>query len=332
MTKHKVYFGAVPGMSESQIEDMEKELKRQIPNIGYTFYGERVLSTEELIEYCDDAEVIITWDQEMDEESYVALKSLKAYCAASIGFNGANVDQANKYGIIVTNAGNYCIEEVATHTVALILACNRKLKLMNEKVMDNNWDSNLADPLLRFSDATVGLFGFGEIGRMVAKYLSGFGCRIIAADPYADYGLAKSLDVEITDLETMIKGSDYISIHTPLLEGTEYAFNRELFSEMKESVCLINTSRGRIIKNEDLLEAINNGKVAFAALDVLENEPPGEIEKKLINHPRVIVTPHAAYNSVKASKDLILNTVKCVKDILNNKVPKYIVNPEVIGK
>ncbi len=332
MKKHNVYFGGVPGMDKAHINYMEEELKRQIPDINYTFFGEDVLTSDGLIERCHDAEVIISWDQEMDEKAYSSLKNLKAYCAASIGYNAANVKLAEKYGVIVTNAGSYCIEEVATHTVALILSCNRKLKLMNESVIEGNWNCGIADPIMRFSEATVGLYGFGNIGRKVAEYLKGFGCRIIATDPFADEQIARKLNVQLVDLETLAKESDYISIHAPLLESTEYVFNRNLFSIMKDSVCIINTSRGKIIKHDDLYEALISGKVSFVGLDVLEKEPPGEIERKIINHPHAIVTPHAAYCSTTASRDQILNTVQCVKKILNNELPDYIVNPGVINK
>ncbi len=332
MKKHKVYFGGVPGMDQSHIDNMEAELKKQIPDINYTFFGEDVLTSDELIEKCHDAEVIISWDQEMDEKVYSSLKNLKAYCAASIGYNAANVELAEKYGVIVTNAGNYCTEEVATHTVALILACNRKLKLMNESVIEGNWNCGVADPIIRFSEATIGLYGFGGIGRKVAEYLKGFGCKIIATDPFADEKIAKELNVELVDLEVLAKKSDYISIHAPLLESTEYAFNKDLFDIMKDSVCIINTSRGKIIKHDDLYEALNKGKVSFVGLDVLENEPPSDTEKKIIKHPHAIVTPHAAYCSTTASRDQILNTVQCVKKIINNELPDFIVNPGVISK
>lgn len=319
MTKHKVYFGGVPGMSRGHIDAIETELKKHIPNIDYSFFGEEVLDTDEFIEKCHDAEIIISWDQEMNDKTYSLLKNLRAYCAASVGFNAANVDIAEKYGIVVTNAGNYCVDEVATHAVALILACNRKLKLMNESVMKGDWNCNIADPLIRFSESTVGLFGFGEIGRKTAEYLSGFGCKIIAADPFADKELAKELNVEIVELEALAKESDYISIHSPLLESTKFAFNKNLFKIMKDGVCIINTSRGQIIKNEDLYNALESRKVAFVGLDVLENEPPTSLEKKLIDHPHALVTPHAAFSSTTASKNQILNTVLCVRDILNDK-------------
>lgn len=332
MERHNVYFGGVPGMSQSQIMDMERELKKEIPNINYTFFGEEVLSSEEFIQRCHDAEIIITWDQIMDEKIYSSLKNLKAYCAASIGYDGANVELAEKYKVIVTNAGNYCIEEVATHTIALILACNRKLKLMNESVMRGIWNSGIGDPIKRFSETTVGLYGFGAIGQKVAECLKVFGCKVIATDPFANLEKARSLNVEIVDLESLARESDYISIHAPLLENTKYTFNRELFNIMKDSVCIINTSRGKIIKLEDLYEALNNRKVSFVALDVLENEPPMELEKKIIEHPNAIVTPHAAFSSTAASRDQIVNTVQCVKKIINGELPDFIVNPSVINK
>jgi len=332
MKKHNIYFGGVPGMDRAHINHMEEELKKQIPDINYTFFGQDVLSSDELIERCQDAEVIISWDQEMDEKIYSSLKNLKAYCAASIGFNAANVKLAEKYGVIVTNAGNYCIEEVATHAVALILACNRKLKLMNKSVIEGIWNCGIADPIKRFSESTVGLYGFGSIGRKVAEYLKGFGCRIIATDPFVDEKIAKEFNVELVDLEILAKESDYISIHAPLLESTEYVFNKNLFSIMKDSVCIISTSRGKIIKHDDLYEALMSGKVSFVGLDVLDNEPPSEIEKNIINHPHAIVTPHAAYCSTTASKNQIINTVQCVKKIVNNQLPDFIVNPNVISK
>lgn len=325
----KVVFLGVPGMNKGLIEKMEKYVKEEYDNLEYSFLGENTLSQKDLVEKCKDADILISWDQEVTEESYSSM-NLKAYCAASTGYNAANVKMATKHGVIVTNVVNYCIDEVATHAITLILACARKLCKMITHVKSGEWGTTVLEPIKRFSGSTVGLYGFGNIPKSLAKKLSGFNVSILAHDPYVSPAEAEKYNVKLVDFNSLLKNSDYLSIHAPLLESTKGVFNKEAFSHMKPTSYIINTSRGGLIKQNDLYKALIDKKIAGAALDVLENEPPTIEDKKIIDLPNTIVTAHCAFYSEESSNQMIKMTAEEVGRILRGEKAINIINPEVV--
>lgn len=327
--KKKVALCGVPGMKKADIEKMEKYIKEEYENAEFTFLSESVLTKEEIIEKCKDIDVLISWDQEMDDEIYEKL-NLRAYCAASVGFNAANVEAATRNNVSVSNVVGYCTDEVATHTVMLILACARKLYTMLPYVKNGGWDLDVLGKIKRFSNSTVGLLGFGGIPKAVAQKLSGFGVKVIAYDPYVSAEDMKNLGAEKVDLDTLIKESDYLSLHTPLVESTKGIINKEALEKMKSTAYLINTARGQLVNQEDLYEALVNNTIAGAGLDVIENEPPMESDKKLIALENVIVTAHSAYLSQEASDAQIKITTEEVGRILRGEAPKNSVNKSIL--
>ena len=325
----KVALCGVPGMKKEDITKMEIYIKEEYPNVDFIFLSEQALEKEELISKAKDIEVLISWDQEMDEEIYEKL-NLRAFLAASTGYNVANVEAATKYNIVVSNAKDYCKDEVATHAVMYILACARKLYELLPYVKEGNWGLSDVGKIKRFSNATVGILGLGAIGSSVAKKLSGFGVRIIANDPNISKESMEKLGVEKVDFETLLSESDYLSLHTPLLESTKEIINLEALKKMKPTAFLINTARGAIVNQEDLYFVLNNGIIAGAGLDVLENEPPKDSDKKLIALPNVMVTPHSAYLSVEASDAQLRITAQETGRILRNETPINLVNPQIL--
>ena len=297
--KKKVALCGVPGMNKEDIEKMERYIKEEYENIEFLFLSENVLKKEELIKRCQDVEILISWDQEMDDEIYEKL-NLRAYCAASTGFNAANIEAATRNKVLVTNVVDYCVDEVATHAIMLMLGCNKKLYSMIPYVKDGNWNLSILGKIKRFENSTVGLFGFfGSIPKAVSRKLSGFGANIISYDPFVSEEDMKSLNVTKVDLDTLFKESDYLSLHTPLLDSTKNIINKEVFKKMKSTSFLINTARGGLVNHEDLYEALKNNYIQGAGLDVLENEPPKEIDKMIIALPNTIVTAHSAYYQKK---------------------------------
>lgn len=329
MTRKKVALCGVPGMNKEDIEKMEIYIKEEYDNVEFLFLSEDVLGKEELIEKCKDVEVLVSWDQEMDDEIYEKL-NLRAYCAASTGFNAPNLPAATRNKVIVTNVMDYCVDEVATHTIMLMLACNKKIYSMVPYVKDGNWDLSIVGKIKRFENSTVGLFGFGSIPKAVARKLAGFGVNMIAYDPFVSEEDMESLNVDKVDLDTLFANSDYLSLHTPLLPSTEEIINKETLKEMKPTAFLINTARGGLVNHEDLYEALLNNHIQGAGLDVLENEPPKEIDKKIIALPNTIVTAHSAYLSEEAAYSQIRVTAKIVGQILSSNLPINIQNPEVL--
>ena len=327
----KVVLVGVPGMNDEEIEKIKKYIKEEVPNVYYEFLGKEVLSREELIEKAHDADVLVTWNQQMDLELYKSL-NLKAFCAASTGFNSADINSATKCGVMVTNAKDYCVDEVSAHAVMLILTFARKLYIVEENVKNLKWDLRGVGSIKRFEQSTVGIFAFGSIARGVAKKLRGFGVRLISYDPYVDEDVMKAFGVEKVDFNTLLTQSDYITIHAPLTHETFEIFSKEALSHIKKSAYIINTARGQIINQEALYEALVKGEIQGAGLDVLYNEPPLESDMKLINLKNTIVTPHSAYFSHESQEQQLRITAKDVGRIIKGEVPINLRNPEVFKK
>lgn len=328
MTK-KVIFGGVPGMPEADIKKMEKYVLEEYSDMDFHYYGEETISKEELLKVGKDADVLISWDQEMDDEIYSSL-NLTAYCAASTGFNAANIEAASRNGVYVANVPDYCMDEVATHAVTLILSLYRRLYTMVDYVKEGNWDLAPMKNVRRFENSRVGLMGFGRIPRKVAEKLKGFGVTILAYDPYVSEGNMAEAGVRKVDMDELFKESDYISLHTPLMEGTEKIINEETISKMKDGVFLVNTARGGLVDEVDLLNALDSGKIQAAGLDVLVDEPPSEIGKKLIAHTNTLVTGHSSYVSLEASDEQIRKTAVNVAKFLSGEVAEYTLNKKLI--
>lgn len=325
----KVGLCGVPGMKKNDIKKMEKYIKEEYENIEFTFISEEVLEKDALIEAAKDLEVLISWDQEMDDEIYEKL-NLRAYCASSIGFDAANVEAATRNKVIVTNVADYCVDEVAVHTVMMILACNRKLYKMVPYVKEGNWDLDVLGSIKRFEGSTVGLLGFGSIPRSVATKLGGFGVNILAFDPFVSEEDMKEYNVKKVELDELLKESDYLSLHTPLLPSTEKIINMDNIKKMKSTAYIINTARGQLINQKDLSEALEKGLIQGAGLDVLKNEPPKKSDRAIIDSPNTIVTAHSAYVSDEASDAQLRITAKNVARILRSKTPINVRNPKVL--
>ncbi|MDI9471953.1 MAG: C-terminal binding protein [Tissierellia bacterium] len=327
----KVLFGGVPGMVASDIEKMRQYVLEEAPDAEFHFYGEEVLGKEELLETAQGAKVLISWDQEMDEETYEKL-DLIAYCAASVGFNAANIKAATKKGVYVINVPDYCTDEVAAHTVTLMLCLYRRFYLMVDYIREGNWDLAPTKGIRKFENSVVGLVGFGRIPQAVARKLAGFGVKIVAYDPFIDAQKMKELGAEKVELEELLKMSDYISLHSPLLESTKQMINREAIALMKDGVYIVNTARGALIDEEALYEALQNGKIQGVGLDVLADEPPTEMGRKIIALKNAIVTGHSSYVSLEASDEQIRSTAKNVAAFLSGNIPENTLNrKEILG-
>lgn len=326
----KVLFGGVPGMMEEDIKKMGKYVLEEYPEAEFHYYGEHTISKEKLIEIGKDAEVLVSWDQEMDDETYRAL-DLKAYCAASIGYNAANINAASKNGVYVANVPDYCTDEVASHAITLMLYLYRRLYIMVDYIKEGHWDLSPMDGIRRFEDSTIGLMGFGRIPRAIVAKLRGFGVNIIAYDPFVDHEDMKNQGVKKVSLEELFKESDYLSLHSPLLDSTKNTVNRDRLSMMKDGAFIINTARGGLIEEEALYEALCEGKIAAAALDVLVDEPPSEIGKKLIELKNTVITGHSSYVSMEASDQQIRMTAKNVSEFLKGEIPASTLNIKKIN-
>jgi len=245
-----------------------------------------------------------------------------------VGVDSVDLKAATDLGIIVANVPDYCIDEVADQAIAMTLALIRKTVFFDQKVKSNQWDFRQGEPIHRIKGKIMGLIGSGRIGLEVARRISAFGVRVIAFDPY----LEKAPEwIELKDLDAVLKESDFISIHCPLNESTRHLIGEKEFKKMEKKPLLINTSRGPIIDENALIQALMEGRLSGAGLDVLEKEPP-DLQNPLLKMKNVILSPHISFYSVESISELKRRTAENVSSVLLGKWPRSVVNREVIGK
>jgi D-3-phosphoglycerate dehydrogenase len=203
-----------------------------------------------------------------------------------------------------------------------MFACVRKLFVLDHAVRNGKWDVRVAAPVYRFKDSTLGLIGFGNIARRVTQKLQGFGCRILVHDPYVPSDVLKQYPVHAANFDDLLKQSDVISIHSPLTKETRGMFGEKEFRLMKETAYIVNTSRGEIIDERALYKALKGRWIAGAGLDVAAEEPL-PANNKLLTVDNCIVTPHAAFYSVKSLKDLQRYTARAAAQVLRGEVPAH---------
>ncbi|MFB6251965.1 MAG: C-terminal binding protein [Halobellus sp.] len=283
-----------------------------------------VSSKEELIESAANPVGIMTIETKIDESVMDAFPNLEFVSVHGIGVDMVDVDAATDRGIPVFNTPHYCLEEVATHTLSLILACERRICQYNSDVKSGGWEYDSAGTVTRLSTKTVGVVGLGDIGLEVIKRLHGFDVDIVGYDPYVSAEDMSQHGVEKTDFASLCENSDIITVHTPLTEATRNLLDASAFETMGSGVTLVNAARGGIIDQAALYEAVENGTVAYAGLDVLESEPPED--ERLIEFDNVVVTPHAAWYSADALAELQRTAGENVAEFLSGTVPEYVVN------
>jgi D-3-phosphoglycerate dehydrogenase / 2-oxoglutarate reductase len=245
-----------------------------------------------------------------------------------IGVDNVDLAAATEAGIVVTRVPDYCLEEVADHTLALLLALARKVTAANTHAHAGTWGLSGLVPMHRLRGRTLGLVGFGQIPQMVAPRAKAFGLRVITCDPYVEQATLNGAGVHGVDLNELIASSDFISIHTPLTPETRGMFAAKAFQQMKSGAFLINTARGSIVDEGALAEALDRGDIAGAALDVLPEEPPKG--SPLFGRSNVVLTPHISFYSVESLIDLQRQAAREVVRALSNENTRTPVNPEAL--
>jgi D-3-phosphoglycerate dehydrogenase / 2-oxoglutarate reductase len=232
-----------------------------------------------------------------------------------VGLDNIAVDEATRRGIWVTNVPDYCFEEVADHSVGMLLSFTRGLMHFDREVKAGRWEPSTAR-LLRLRTLTVGIVGYGRIGRSTAQKLNGFGARVLAytRSPQSEPG------VEFVALDKLLRESDAVIVHIPLTPETKHLFNRERLASMKKGAFIINVSRGAVIDTNALIEALQSGHIGGAALDVLENEP--NVPSALLAQPNVMLTPHIAFTSDASLIELRTWASEEIVRVLRGQPPK----------
>ncbi len=245
-----------------------------------------------------------------------------------IGVDNVDIPAATRAGIVVTRVPDYCIDEVSDHAMAMLLAVVRKIPLANARTQSGAWEMPAVVPIHRLRGSVLGLVGFGRIPQLVAPKAKAFGIQVIAFDPYLPETVFQREGVRRVEFDELVKVSDYISIHTPLMPETHHLFNADVFSKMKPTAYLVNTARGPIVDEAALANALDRKQLAGAALDVMEKEPPSG--SPLLGRNNVILTPHTSFYSEESLVELQTKAAEEVVRVLTGQKPVNPVNPEAL--
>jgi D-3-phosphoglycerate dehydrogenase / 2-oxoglutarate reductase len=307
--------------------DVEKETLEGIADL----VALQTKKPEEFLAQAEDCDALLnTYAGPITADVMARMPKCRIIARYGIGVDTIDLDAATQAGIIVTNNPTYCIEEVAEHTMALVLACARKVAVYDRLVRGGRWELPPGKPMFRVSGRTLGFVGFGNIARQVAVRAAAFGMRILFADPFVQEG---RLDIpgKKMGLHDLLGESDFVSLHPPLTPETRKMINDAALSHMKPSAFLINCSRGPIVDTDALCRALDAKKIAGCALDTTDPEPLPD-PHPLRGRDNVIITPHVAWYSEQALVGLQAGAPSEVRRVLSGEWPVNVVNRAVKGK
>lgn len=302
-----------------------------VSSAGGEFVDANDLPLAEALKLCERADGVLLRRIDLTAEMIRRFGKCKIIVRYGVGTDNVDVRAATEAGIIVGNVPDYCIEEVSSHAIALLMACVRDVVGTHQRMSQGAWDLRRQIPIYRMAGRTLGLVGLGQIGRAVARKLSTWGLTMLAADPFVEKEKARSLGVELVDLETLCRSSDYISLHLPLLPETRHIMGPAQFDLTRPGTILVNTARGPVVDTEVLLEALREGTLARAGLDVFESEPLPE-DSPLRSHPAVIVTDHMSWYSEQSQEQLQSSAARAIVTVCKGGLPGSLSNPEVIER
>ncbi len=305
-----------------------EEEKMVLSRIGAQLILAQIREEEDLVRVCHEADGLINQYALLTRRVLEQLPKCKVVARYGVGVDSIDLQAATELGIIVANVPDYCIEEVASHTVALILTLMRKTAFFDRRVKSNQWDFRQGMPIARMRGKTLGLIGSGKIGLQTARMISPFGVGVIAYDPF----LKEAPEgVQLKEFDTVLRSSDILSIHCPLNESTRHLIGEREFKMMEKRPLLINTSRGPIVNEKALIRALQEGLISGAGLDVLEKEPP-DPDNPLLKMENVVLSPHVGFYSDDSIRELKRRTAENVSSVLQGEWPRSVVNPEVRGR
>ena len=282
---------------------------------------------EEIVARCHDADGLITQYAPISRRVLESLPQCWVVSHYGVGVDTIDLQAATELGIIVANVPGYCVDEVSDHTLAVFLSLVRKIILLDRSIRSGTWDFRVAIPIHRLNGMTYGIVGCGRIGQGVARRVSAFGLRVIGYDPY----LTEVEGIQLIPFERLLAESDFISIHCPLTESNHHLFARDQFQRMGRKPLVMNLSRGALVDEAALIEALERGWVSGVALDVLEKEPP-DMKNPLMKRDNVILTPHIGFYSEESKSELKRRAAENVTSVLMGKLPISVVNREVVSR
>ena len=315
-------------ITDYQYDNIDSE-RRIITGFGAQLRGCQCGTEEELIEATHDADAVIVQYCRMTEAVISRLEHCKLIIKYGIGVDNIDVAAATRRGVYVANVPAYGVEEVANHAMAFLLSLARALPTLSAQLRNGVWGYGDCPPVRRLSTCTLGLMGFGRIPAKVCERARAFGMRVIVHDPFVPEETVRAAGARPVGLDALFAESDFLSIHCPLTEGTRHLVNRETLAAMKPTAFLINTARGPVVCEEDLVEALQTGVIAGAALDVFESEPAAA-DNPLLSMPNVLATSHLAWYSEQAIADVQRMAAEEVVHVLAGNPPVNLINRELL--
>ncbi len=287
---------------------------------------------DEVLARIGDADILVVNMVKMTPGLIAKLKHCRLIIRHGIGYDNVDVAACTRHGIPFAYQPDYCKEDVAEHAIALLFACARKVvrsrRTLDESSAAGQWDFSGLFPMYRLDGKTLGIVGVGRIGSRVYRKLKHFGFRILGCDPYLPDERRRELGIEFTDLETLLRESDFVTLHTPLNDETRHLIRAETLALMKPTAYLVNTSRGGMVHDGDLAAALREHRIAGAAIDVYDQEPP-PVDYPLFPLDNAILTPHLAWASEEAGREIRESILNDILAAAEGRRARCVVNPEV---
>ena len=310
MTSEFVMAGPVIAVTDTVFPSLDPA-KAALARLNPTYRMSKSVNAEDIVAVAKDADAVLVTYAKLTRDVLMQLTRCRAIGRFGLGVDNIDLPTAKEKGIEVNYVPDYCIREVSDHAMALLLALIRKIPLSNKLVQSGRWEMPAVVPIRRIEGTVLGLIGFGHIPRLVAPKAQAFGMKVISYDPFAKPEAFKAAAVESVDLDTLLKTSDYVSVHAPLLQATRGMLNAAAFGKMKKGAYVANTARGPLIDEPALVAALDSGQVGGAGLDVVAAEPLAK-DSPLLGRDNVIISPHTAFYSIEALNEL---QTKCATDV-----------------
>ena len=313
-------------ITDHRFPNVDQE-RRAVEAAGGNLVVAQMTDEDQLAELCKDADGVLTVRAPITQRVIAAMQHCRIIVRYGIGIDSVDIPAATERGIMVANVPDYCVDEVSDQALALLLMLSRQMIPAISIAREERWSISKMPNLHRLRGQTCGLAGCGKIGSLLAGKAAALGMRILIYDPYLSENRCREMGAELGSLDALLARSDFISLHMPLNDKTHHLFGKASFAKMKSTASIINTSRGGLIDEAALLAALDSGKIFGAGLDVMESEtaftPTG---KALVNHPKVIVTPHTAWLSDEARATLQARAAEQVIACLKGETPYGLVN------
>lgn len=319
-------------ITDHRFPDIRQE-QHAVDQSGGTLVVAQTTDEEQLARACRDADGVLNARAQVTRQVIAAMERCRIIARYGIGVDTIDVAAATEKGIMVANVPDYCVDEVSDHALTLLLMLSRQMVPAISIAKEDTWAIVKMPKLHRLRGQTCGLLGCGKIGSLLARKVSSLGMQVIVCDPYLSEERAREMGAELVPFSKLLERSDFISLHAPLNEKTRHIFGKESFAKMKKTASLINTARGGLIDEPALIAALDSGEIAGAGLDVVESETEATpMRRAVVNHPRVIVTPHTAWLSEEARATLQARAIEQVLACLKGEMPYGLINREVIAR